>query len=237
MKNKYRFTGLLLIFLAVVSYVISVTGAKTAENEEKLLVVTSFYPVYIATLNVADGVDGVQVECLTRTTAGCVHDIQLTTKDMRLLEQADVFIINGAGMESYLDSIRERYPELKIVDTSEGVQLLESSGEHHHGEEEHDHVHNAHIWMNMDNYCIQVEHIERALSELDSTNSKDYEANAHAYAGKVAKLQEEADASCGDVPLEIISTHEAFAYFAGIPVGTWKRFWIQMRMLLCRHRN
>lgn len=149
MKHKYIFVAALLVVLTIGSYIISVTGTKIEKKEDELLVVTSFYPVYIATLNVTDGVEDVQVQCLTRSTTGCVHDIQLTTQDMRLLEQADLFIINGAGMESYLDSIKERYPDLQIVDTSQGVQLLEASGEHHHEEdadahEEEKHEEDAH---------------------------------------------------------------------------------------------
>ncbi len=240
MKNKYIFVAAFLLVLAISSYMISVTGNQIEKKEDELLVVTSFYPVYIATLNVTDGVEGVQVQCLTQATAGCVHDIQLTTQDMRLLEQADVFIINGAGMESYLDSIVERYPDLKIVDTSEGVQLLEGSGEHHHeeeaevheesheethmeeetyetpyadGEAAHDHMHNSHIWMDMDNYCIQIDNIENALKELDKANSMTYSTNTENYQKKLKALQEEAKALAGDDHMHVVSTHEAFSYF------------------------
>lgn len=236
MKNKYVFIAALLVVLSIGSYIISMTGANIEKNEEDLLVVTSFYPVYIAAMNVTDDIEGVQVQCLTRSATGCVHDVQLTTQDMRLLEQADVFIINGAGMESYLHSIEERYPELQIVDTSKGTQLLESSGEHHHEEQEetesheeayeggtefheetekaHDHVHNSHIWMDMDNYCIQVQNISDSLGELDTSNQSGYEANAREYQKKVRELQEEAKELAGDSFMDVISTHEAFSYFA-----------------------
>lgn len=231
MKHKYIFVAALLSMLTIGSYIISVTGTHIEKEEDEILVVTSFYPVYIAALNVTDGVEGIKVECLTQSTTGCVHDIQLTTQDMRLLEQADVFLINGAGMESYLDSITERYPNLKIVDTSEGVQLLESSGEHHHEEEtqnheetthtdeteahdDHAHSHNSHIWMNMDNYCIQIENMENALAELDHFNKAKYAGNSDSYQQKVKALQSEAKALAGDGHMHVVSTHEAFSYFA-----------------------
>lgn len=242
MKNKYIFVGVLLVVLAVSSYLVSVMGNKIKTPQDEFLVVTSFYPVQIAALNVVDDIEGVQVECLTRSTTGCVHDIQLTTQDMRLLEQADLFLINGAGMESYLDSIIERYPDLKIVDTSQNTEILEAEEGHNHSHEESDHIEdhmeesieehpeeiqgedehnhencvmNAHIWMDMDNYCVQIENIGKAFMELDTDNASQYEKNVDIYRQKVEKLQEKAAAlSAGKPHIHVISTHEAFSYFA-----------------------
>lgn len=251
MKNKYVFVAVLLMVLTIGSFAISATGTKIEKKDDELFVVTSFYPVYIATLNVTDGIEGVQVKCLTQPSTGCVHDHQLTTQDMRLLEQADVFIVNGADMENYLDSIQERYPKLHIVETSEGVSLLESTGEHHHDhveesetheetheheeaehvhaeteveEEEHeheeaeehsDHTHNAHIWMNMENYCIQIGNIGNALIDLDKEHKNSYEANVKTYQNKVMALLDEGK-ELEALELEsrhAVSTHEAFSYF------------------------
>ncbi|MCI8373303.1 MAG: zinc ABC transporter substrate-binding protein [Lachnospiraceae bacterium] len=219
MKNKYIFTALLLTVLTVVS-ALTVHFSKGAANQkEGLLIVTSFYPVYIAAINVTDGIEGVQVQCLSSPSAGCVHDHQLTTGDMVLLEQADVFIINGAGMETYLGAVKERFPELTVVDTSKGTALLEA-GEGHKHEEEHDaeeeeHIHNSHIWMSMENYCIQIGNIGNALIQMDSANQEKYEANMHAYQNAVKELlregQKELHEAAGQ---KFVSTHEAFSYFA-----------------------
>ena len=64
---------------------------------------TSFYPMYIMTLNITQGVEGVQVDNMAGQQAGCLHDYQLQNKDMKNLERADVFVINGAGMESFME--------------------------------------------------------------------------------------------------------------------------------------
>lgn len=92
---------------------------------------------------------------LTENHSGCLHDYQLTTNDMRMLEGADIFVMNGGGMESFLGDVTDRYPELVMIDASEGISLLQSAEEHHHEEtqEEEEHVHahvegkNAHVWM------------------------------------------------------------------------------------------
>lgn len=65
--------------------------------DEGLRVVTSFYPVYVTTLNVAAGVPGVEVSNLTSPHIGCLHDYQLTAGDVRKLADADLLLANGAG--------------------------------------------------------------------------------------------------------------------------------------------
>lgn len=231
MKNKYVFTAALLACLTAVSVLLSVCFGKTQEDKEGMLVVTSFYPVYIAAINVTDGIDGVTVRQLSQPSTGCVHDHQLTTQDMLLLEKADVLIINGAGMESYLTDVMERYPELDIIDTSQGAALLESEGGHTHHEDEHDHgeaghthdeddhdhdhTDNAHIWMNMDNYCVQIGNIGNGLAERDEAHRQQYESNESAYIEKVQQLKEESrQRLAGVADKRAVSTHEAFSYFA-----------------------
>ena len=72
-------------------------------------VVTSFYPIYLFALNLCDGLDDVAVHNLAAPGTGCLHDYQLQTRDMKQLAQADVFLINGAGMESYLPGVTDAF--------------------------------------------------------------------------------------------------------------------------------
>lgn len=223
LRNKYVFVLSMLLILTVCSVFVSSLAGKTRQGKDGILIVTSFYPVYIAALNVTDGVEGAEVRCLSSPAAGCVHDHQLTTEDMILLEQADVFIINGAGMEGYLEAVIERYPKLEVVDSSTGVPLLESGELHRHGEdaqgheedEEDAHIHNAHIWMNMENYCIQIGNIGDGLIRLDPTHEKQYGVNVENYKTRVKSLLEEGKRELAHAPeRSAVSTHEAFAYFA-----------------------
>ena len=59
--------------------------ALPARADEPLRVVTSFYPVYVAALNVTAGVPGVEVHNLTSPHIGCLHDYQLSAGDVRQL--------------------------------------------------------------------------------------------------------------------------------------------------------
>ena len=78
---------------------------------------TSFYPMYIATENVAGDCTAIEVKNLSEPQTGCLHDFQLTPEDMKLLSTADMFVINGGGMESFLDDVTKQYPKLNIVET------------------------------------------------------------------------------------------------------------------------
>ncbi len=71
------------------------------------------YPMYIAAENVIGDADGVRLENLSEPQTGCLHDFQLTPEDMKLLSTADVFIINGGGIESFMKEVAEAYPNLK----------------------------------------------------------------------------------------------------------------------------
>lgn len=139
MKNKYVFTAVLLAAILFVGSVLTMAYVRTERKKEQakdsdLLVVTSFYPMYVAAENVIGDVEGVTLENLSEPQTGCLHDYQLTAADMKLLSKADVFIVNGGGIESFLSDVAESYPNLKIVQACDGIDLLESAegtGESH----------------------------------------------------------------------------------------------------------
>ena len=128
-------------------------------------VVASFYPIYLFALNLLHGVEGVELASLAEPTSGCLHDYQLQTSDMKALAQADVFLINGAGMEGYLDGVFEAFPTLPVADASKGVELLEDCAEHDHDHDDHGHEHafNAHIWLDAENAILMVNNLADGL--------------------------------------------------------------------------
>mgnify|MGYP002093306198 CR=1 FL=1 len=139
MKNKCKFVGIMFLCilivctLAVMAYehTAGMKGAaggvsnssgntkNTDEADDILTVVTSFYPMYIAALNIVDGVEGVRLENLSEPQTGCLHDFQLTPEDMKLLSTADVFVINGGGIESFMSDVAKAYPKLDVVEACE----------------------------------------------------------------------------------------------------------------------
>lgn len=93
MKKRNGFALLMMILTLLFS-------GCAAQTDGQKVIVTSFYPMYILTQNVAAGIDGVTVQNMAEQNVGCLHDYQLQTRDMVTLEGADALVINGGGWSS-----------------------------------------------------------------------------------------------------------------------------------------
>ena len=181
-------------------------GAVPPAENQMVKIMTSFYPMYIATLNVAKGVPGVEVLNLTKPQTGCLHDYQMTTDDMKNLSGADIFVVNGAGMEAFLDKVVAQLPDLKIINASTGLELIHGEGE------EGD---NPHIWVSVSLHIRQVENIADQLASADPTHADQYKKNGAEYVARLDQLRQKMHAGLKDIESrDIITFHEAFPYFA-----------------------
>ena len=205
MRTTTKMLSLLLLVLSIA--LVGCGGAnQTAEKKtaEPFRIVTSFYPMYVATINITDGVDGVEVYNMTKPQTGCLHDYQLMTDDMKTLEKADAFVINGAGMEDFMDKVTEQQKKLKVIDASRGIELIH--------DEEGD---NPHVWLSVTDAIAQTRNIADQLKEADPAHAAQYEKNAAAYIEKLTSLKSEMHAALDNVPhKDIVTFHEAFPYFA-----------------------
>lgn len=174
--------------------------ALPAQADEPLHVVTSFYPVYVATLNVSAGVPGVEVHNLTSPHIGCLHDYQLTAGDVRQLADADLLLANGAGMETFLGKVKEQSPSLRVVEVSEGIPLMDG---------------NPHVWVSFEGASRQVDNIAEALALAAPEKADTFRANAATYKAALAALDEKMKSSLAPYAgTPIVTFHEAFPYFA-----------------------
>ena len=224
MKKKYLYTAIMLFAILVAG--MGLTGWYVSQTQEQtdgqeLTVVTSFYPMYIAAENVIGDADGVRLENLSEPQTGCLHDFQLTPEDMKLLSTADVFIINGGGIESFMKEVAEAYPNLKIIEACENISLLsgeEDDTHHHEGETEEEHAYgdvNAHAWMSVSAYETQVQTIADGLSGADPERSSAYQNGAKAYLEKLDGLKKRQEKLKQEISGQsVILFHEAYAYVA-----------------------
>lgn len=182
------------------------TGEASGTGGEKgLNIVTSFFPVYVAVINVTHDIPGITVTNMTEPQTGCLHDYALRPQDLKLLEAADIFIINGAGMEAFLSDVTAQQEDLKIIEAADGIPLISdgSGGE------------NPHVWVSLTNMIQYVRNIAAQLSEMDKGNAALYEQNAAAYIEKIEGLSKEMHSEIGNLnSRDIITFHEAFPYFA-----------------------
>ncbi|OGV53628.1 MAG: metal ABC transporter substrate-binding protein [Lentisphaerae bacterium GWF2_52_8] len=197
-KNTIRFLLSLTVLL------LHESGFAQAD-QAKLRILASFYPMQIAVLNVAKDVPGVQVSCMVKPFMGCLHDYQLSTDDMTKIANADLFVVNGAGMESFLDKVVKQMPKLKIVNASTGIEFIKDKN----GEP------NPHVWVSVSNAIRQAQNIAEGLALADPAHAEDYKKNADTYIRKLELLRTKMHEGLKDIKnRKIITFHEAFPYFA-----------------------
>lgn len=216
-KNKYVFVLLLLIAISVVAFggtflYLKVNNRAVADNE--FVIMTSCNPMYIATLNVTEDVEGVRVENLSQPTTGCLHDYTLTAEDMKNLSRADVLVINGLGMEGYLDDVISAYPDLPIIRAGEEVSFI---GEGQRVERMNElFEENSHTWLSEQVYIGEVSSIAYGLKTLDEAHGEQYIENAKNYTNYVDDvLVQDLDELKGFTSgSNVVLLHEAYEYIA-----------------------
>ena len=212
-------TIIILVSLFLTGCNNSAKSNNSTESNNKLTIVTSFYPMYISTLNIVKDIPNVEVLNMTTSQTGCLHDYSLSTKDLKTLSNADILIINGAGMESFLDDVIDKYSDLKIIEASKGIDLIEDTEHDDHTEdhdhEDHDHDVNPHVWVSISKNIEEVSNIAEELSSLDPNHANEYQNNANEYIAKLENLKTEMHSTLDNIAhKDIITFHEAFPYFA-----------------------
>lgn len=225
MKRKYGFVALLLLALLFGSITLThvFRAREFSRMNQEVSVVTSFYPMYIAAVNVIGETDGVVLRNLSEPQTGCLHDYQLTPADMELLQGADLFIVNGGGMENFLADVAANYPELTIICASGKIALYKEEepdrsengtkdtqgGEHEHG------AYNAHAWMSVADYMVQVETIAEEMAKADPRHAEQYETNKKEYLKQLEPLAKEMENLRTSLEGQtVVLFHEAFDYIA-----------------------
>ena len=211
MKGKFLAILLSLVFL------FSGCAPVSVQEKKGLSVVASFYPIWILTANVMEGLEDAELTLLTKEDAGCLHNYQLLPRDMKVLDGADILVLNGAGMEGFIEDAAKSFAQLTLVDTGEYLELIEN-GEHEHDHDHnhgHDHSVNAHVWLDVDNAIAQTRVIAQALKEALPQQAERIESNAAAYIERLEVLKAEMERILEPVKgKKMVTSHDSFAYFA-----------------------
>jgi len=194
-----------LIFILLIFVLFTGCNNEETQTKSDFTIVTSFYPIYITTINITKDIPGVEVINMTKAQTGCLHDYTISPKDIQILGNADAFVINGAGMESFMDKVITQQSSLKIIEASKDIQLLKDLT----GED------NPHVWVSVTNTIQQVNNITMQLSSIDPTHASMYEDNAKIYITKLNLLNDKMHLALDGISNKnIITFHEAFIYFA-----------------------
>lgn len=201
MKKKLTYLASALLAILVIVIIIIIAGRQKKANNGKTIV-CSFYPVYVMTENLMEGT-GVSVVNMTSTLTGCIHDYQVTTADMKTLEKAKMFIVNGVGMESFTEKILKNYPKLPTIEAATP-----------HKDEE-----NPHAWMSIDFEYDMIDYVSENLIGYFPEYADKIKKNTDAYADRLNEpYQKKLELmniveNCGK-KVHVICFNEAFEIFA-----------------------
>ena len=136
------------------------------------------------------------------------HDYEPSPADLDAIARANVLVINGVGMEKWLDdTVKSAGFEGTTVDTSTGVRIRRgTSSEEAAGD--------PHIWQNPLNAKVMVANIERALASANPADAAYFQRNLNAYTAKLSALDTEvARQSDSLANKKLVTNHDAFGYY------------------------
>ena len=179
-----------------------------SSQEEGLTVLATTYPVYLFTTAVTEGAEGVEVSLLVNQQTSCLHDYTLTVSDMKAIEGADVIVMNGAGLEEFMDDALSA-SDAQVIDCSEGIDLLPAQGHEGH---DHDAEYDPHIWMDPANAQVMLGTIADQLGQI---TGQDLQARCTEVQQQVeqANQQWKEQVSTLSAP-KLITFHDGFQYFS-----------------------
>lgn len=179
-----------------------------AQDEDTLHIVATTYPVYLFTTAVTEGAEGVEVSLLVNQQTSCLHDYTLTVSDMKAIEGADVIVMNGAGLEDFMDDALSA-SDATVIDCSAGMDLLPAQGHEGH---DHDAEYDPHIWMDPANAQVMLGTIADQLGQI---TGQDLQASCAAVQQQVeeAAQQWKEQLTTLSAP-KLITFHDGFQYFS-----------------------
>jgi zinc transport system substrate-binding protein len=171
---------------------------KTKKVNREVSVVTSFYPLYFF----ASEIGGDKIRVKNVTPAGSEpHDYEPTARDMAEIQESQLLILNGNGLEAWAQKIRGEVEEsgVKVIEAGEG--WFEKN--------------DPHIWLSPELAKKQAETILAGLVQIDPENATYYQERGKRLSEEIERVQTEFRqglAHCNK--REIVTSHEAFAYLA-----------------------
>jgi zinc/manganese transport system substrate-binding protein len=181
-----------------------------AGAQEKLKVVVTFSILADFVKNV--GGDRVTVSALVGPNSDA-HVYQPAPGDAKTLAEAKLVFANGLGFEGWINRlVKASGTKAPMVVATKGIKPRKAADDHGHGDAD------PHAWQSVANAKLYVTNIRDALVAADPAGKGIYEANAAAYMAKLDALDTEVKAAIDKIPADrrrIITTHDAFGYFAG----------------------
>lgn len=197
-----RFVSLVLI-IAVAFMLFSCSVSKSNSQ-----IVATTLPVYEFTMLLCKDT-GIHVTRMISEDISCLHDYSLQVNQMRAIEEAELIIASGAGLEDFMYKLIVGKP---LIDASKSIELA-----HHMHEEHHDasHSDDPHIWLSVKNAKIMAQNIYAGLSETYPHYVDIFKRNLTDLVQKIDQLYEYGVKQLSNLSCrKMVTFHEGFSYFA-----------------------
>lgn len=193
-------------------------SAAQADRPAEFRVLATTFPIYLFTRNVTRNRPHVKVELLVPAQSGCPHDFSPSPHDLQKLVQAQVLVMNGLGLESFLTaSLKKINAKVAIIDSSAGIAPLplpEGMRPSSHAGHSHGAV-NPHLFAGPRQAAAMTYNIAKGLARFDPEGAAAYHAAAEAYAARLLAVGRRLAAVGAGAPRKgIVLQHDALAYLA-----------------------
>ena len=222
MSNRRTIRAALIVILVVVAafagYAVGSIGRRSdsslpvnsSGSSNGLKVLATFLPVYDDAIDVL-GEKG-SVTLLVPFSVD-VHDFEPTPSSISLVQQADVLVYNGAGLEPWIPQLVASAGNSRLiqVNASGGLPLVPVPSEY----QKHNRTIDPHVWNDPVLAQMQVKNILQGLIKADPSNAPYFTANANALIAQFQFMDQELrDGTAHVATRTFVSFHEAFGYLA-----------------------
>ena len=199
-------------FIAFAMLVISVLLFGCSKEASQSQIVATTLPVYEFSTEICRGTD-LKVSQLIAEDVSCLHDYTLQVHQMQLLESANVVIISGAGLDSFVEDVLT--DSSLCINASMNIPLLCAESDHSHS---HDHDHSdadPHIWLSPKNAKAMAENIYSGLVDIYPAHQAIFAENLQRLLEKLDQLDRYGKEQLSGINHpECITFHDGFAYLA-----------------------
>ena len=197
------------ITIMILAVTLICSACNTPEAQPQIAVTTM--PIYTLTQSLCQDTP-LKVELLVQENVSCLHDYTLTVRHMKLLENAELIIISGGGLEDFLDDILSE--KKAVIDASSGIELhcMESTEDDHH---DHHHEQDPHYWLSVTHARQISQNIYNNLMQQYPQYSDYFDHNMEILNKEFDALADYAQTQLAELThRQIITFHDGFSYMA-----------------------
>ena len=198
--------------LPILTLFICFACGNTAQKSEKAIITVTIEPLRYFT----EAIAGENYQVVSMVPKGSSPESYDPTPQqlVNLSKSQAYFRIGHIGFEqAWMKKLEANCPDMKIYDTSKGIDLIRDKG-HWHGNHFHEGGVEPHIWNSTQNALIIADNIYQALCELDSTHQADYKNRLDRLKQSIQQTDAETRKLLENADSTFLIYHPALSYFA-----------------------